>query len=907
MLKIDNAILTTDKAICKNINLFDDSERGLLSQNILSNLRNFIEYIAQKAFSNGKDVDPNDYENKKNAWEFIKTQGQMKFLSDLHKLLQISVSHYTLDENSSERLMLKYYEYLLKIKDFLETKYKLNVLNNIEEFPISLDKSLSEYYEKISDRIIDKPARPIYSNYQDRYYIQKIKPFFVKQKVYYEVTFTIAGDKISKFDRIIAFTHFDILNNYAVKLKIRNDTINILDNQMPIKIIDAWEVSIRNCELKNFAKIFNLQPLSSSSQEYINLMQELTRNKINFVDIVQLSDNYYTKFKEKIKYNAKTSHFLKILDRCRKFIRTNAEGSNVIRYLLYKLNNKVIKKQYNNKSCNKLSNLYLECGCIPFDEMPFTTSLINHNPKIADLFDCLDSNNREHEFLARLIKNNTEQKEILFTKINEITGFKNIQKLKNEYNNKLYYKHKNREIIQYKEYLYLKEYVDNCIDIISKIKQLSTKGVDNYTASVNYWLKKNNTYQIDCNDKLNLLKNMFSYSQVSLIYGSAGTGKSTLINHISSFWFEKKKIYLANTNPAVNNLKRKVLARNSEFMTITKFLSPKNDNIECDLLIIDECSTVSNSDMKCILEKATFKLLILVGDIFQIEAILFGNWFNIIRNNFLNSSAILKLTKPYRTTNKGLLKVWENVRNLDVAMLEPIVKNNYSVYLDNSLLSPPKDDEIILCLNYDGIYGINNVNYFLQSNNRNPEVIWNVNTYKVGDPILFNESERFAPLIYNNMKGKILKIEKESDRIFFTIELEVSINSLDQNKYPDLQFKQTAGNNSVVRFSVNKRPNTDDEENSSSSVVPFQVAYAVSIHKAQGLEYRSVKIVITNEVEEMVSHSIFYTAITRAKEELKIYWTPETEKAVLANFKKKDFNRDSYLLRNIINNKNGNK
>lgn len=64
----------------------------------------------------------------------------------------------------------------------------------------------------------------------------------------------------------------------------------------------------------------------------------------------------------------------------------------------------------------------------------------------------------------------------------------------------------------------------------------------------------------------------------------------------------------------------------------------------------------------------------------------------------------------------------------------------------------------------------------------------------------------------------------------------------------------------------------------SDTVVPFQVAYAVSIHKAQGLEYRSVKIVITNETEERITHNIFYTAITRAKENLKIYWSPETEK-----------------------------
>lgn len=43
----------------------------------------------------------------------------------------------------------------------------------------------------------------------------------------------------------------------------------------------------------------------------------------------------------------------------------------------------------------------------------------------------------------------------------------------------------------------------------------------------------------------------------------------------------------------------------------------------------------------------------------------------------------------------------------------------------------------------------------------------------------------------------------------------------------------------------------------SRTIVPFQIAYAVSIHKAQGLEYDSVKIVITDEVEELVTHNIF--------------------------------------------------
>ena len=72
-----------------------------------------------------------------------------------------------------------------------------------------------------------------------------------------------------------------------------------------------------------------------------------------------------------------------------------------------------MRNQYSRETCEKLSNLYLQWGCIPFDQMPYATSLIKHNPRIYDLFDCINSENREHEFLARTIQNNTEQRGVL--------------------------------------------------------------------------------------------------------------------------------------------------------------------------------------------------------------------------------------------------------------------------------------------------------------------------------------------------------------------------------------------------------------------------------------------------------------------------------------------------------------
>ena len=187
MTAIDKAILDADTNICKNISKFDDSERGLLSQNILSQLRNFVEYIAMKLCSTNINVDPNNYDERVKLLKVLKTRGDLRFLYKFHELLQKSASHYTLDENASERLMLKYYEYLLKIRTYLSQICNLQVLKNIEDFPIDTDNDMNEYHQKIAEKIDNFSLSSETINYNERLYIQKIKPFFVNEKVYYEV------------------------------------------------------------------------------------------------------------------------------------------------------------------------------------------------------------------------------------------------------------------------------------------------------------------------------------------------------------------------------------------------------------------------------------------------------------------------------------------------------------------------------------------------------------------------------------------------------------------------------------------------------------------------------------------------------------------------------------------------
>jgi hypothetical protein len=895
LFQIDKQIIEIDKVICNSIDKFGASERGFLSQTILAQLRNFLDHIMLKVYADGQDMEDN-YENICKAIDFVKTRGELKLLRRFHVFIQIVASHYTLDEENSERLMLKYYVYLLKIKKFLKTKYSLDVLGNLDKFPLNTDSNLKEYSEKIVDRVNRYNTSASVYTYNERFYVQKIKPFFVNQRIYYEVTFAPANENRSKFDRIIAFTALDISDYYAVKLFIVEDKIEIFGKIMPILIIVKWETSIRPCEINNFSKILgeNLN-IQSGSLEYRNLMQYLTETGFNLVELIDFPDPHFQHIKQKLMPAKRSVPFLDVLEKCRELISGNMAGCIILRYLLYHLTNKIIKDQKGTSNAN-LSNLHLSNGCIPFEKMPFNTSLIGHNPKLADVFECIDSTNRKHEILARNIRNRTEIKGELYTSAKDLVGFDDIGELVQSYNHALWSGHTGRSLIIDKGHIYIREYEEDTLFIVRKLIELAKMGVSNYSNSVVSWLNSSD-HVIDCEEKKNALIQMFENSTVALIYGSAGTGKSTMINHVSHFFSDKKKLYLANTNPAVDNLKRRVTASNCTFETITKFLRRKNNPTDYDLLIIDECSTVSNRDMRAILVKASFKLLILVGDIYQIESIRFGNWFSAVRG-FIPATSVFELITPYRSKNIDLLELWNRVRNLDENILEHIAKKGYSTTLDASIFESMEADGIILCLNYDGFYGINNINRFLQESNPNPSKQWGIQLYKVNDPILFNESERFAPVIYNNLKGKIAGIEVLENQIQFDIELDKVINGVDAHGYDFALLDNSPNGNSVIRFLVNKYRSTDeDDDSSSSAMVPFQVAYAVSIHKAQGLEYNSVKIVITDEIDELITHNIFYTAITRAREKLKIYWTPEVENKVLSTIKPKNTGKDVSLLR----------
>lgn len=893
MATVEEQVRDASDVIVKNIDSLT-SDRGFMSQNVLQQLRHLVEGLIVWA-ANGKPAAVFDYSEVGAATAVVKATAKYRVLSRFHDLLQASVSHYTMGEDPSERLMLKYYEYLLRTRDLARAQFGIEILGNLHKFPLNTDPALREYHEKIAALVDTMTATLVPTQRTERYYVHHSRPFFVRGRIYYEVTFSLAHNRTNKFDRTIAFTDIDITDRYAAQLELATGTINVFSETMPVTVIRTWAVSLRPCELDNFSRLF--APLkgkvSTSQTEYQRLMEYLTMTRSSLLDLIDLTDPYYLQIRnwalEKTKGD---SLIFSVLDRARNLTALNANGSRVIRYLLLRMRNEIIKSQYEGSPNGWMSNLYITSQSKPFDTMPFCTSPRRHVPSFGDLTEAFDASKRRHELLARRIKTNVEQHGTIYTSDADLQHFGDLDKLIATYNGLLPPRanHAPRKLCHDMGHVFMIGYEDGTVSIINQLQGIAAAGLPGHSASAAAWIAAN-PGMFDDPLKASALEDLFEKSTVALIYGAAGTGKTTMVDLIANYFASDSKLFLAHTNPAVDNLKRRVSASNSEFSTIYSHTkSPTGRHY--GLVVIDECSTVSNASLLKVLECTTFDLLVLVGDVYQIESIEFGNWFTTIRS-YLPPESVFELTKPFRTTDAALLTLWDRVRNLDDKIEESISKNNYATTLGDSLFKARRPDEIILCLNYDGLYGINNVNRFLQASNPSPAVEWGESIYKVNDPILFNETDRFNGIVFNNLKGKIVKITTVKGRITFDVDIDRKLKQSDFMFALDIRWV----GGSVVQFDVFQRGTTDDDDDASSTIVPFQIAYAVSIHKAQGLEFDSVKIVITDANEDRISHAIFYTAITRARQFLEIFWSAEVQQRMLSKMAVRENSKDEAILR----------
>ena len=904
-IKPEQEIIYICSVIDKNIEAHKVlKDRGLLSENILSQLRNLTEDVAIfiNNTENSLSLDTH-YNNVDDSIKYVSSVKKYKYISVFHKFLQSTASHYTPSEDDAERLVLYYFRYICMIKQTLEN-LGIIVLKKLEDFPIYEDNLTKEHYKNIGnviDTVGNVKSKALKSG---RFYVVKNKPIYANGKLYYEVTLTKATDYTNKFERILMYTKYYIPDNYSIKISYQEKRIELFSLRTKIKVIDNYFISIRPCELKNIGLIFGINnKIDDNYAEYSNLMRILTDEEKTLLELVLMDNELFEKYIEKIKGNAENDNITNLLVMIREHLLSSKKGRNILRYFLVKPDNKVIKTQLCDYPNNYISYLYLVNQSIPFDSMPYAMSLFNHNISWIHLINAIDIEGRNFELLGRYIKNNCESNNILYTSCDEVDKFGNIDELIEEYNDSLVRygidRQQKGKLVKEYDNVYIKSYEDTSIEIINTLNSYKSNIQKEFAEVVDN--KKEEYLNMDLSeDKKEILNDIFRNHSIGIIHGPAGTGKTKMLEVLSMIFCGYSKIFLSNTNTAVENLRARISGIdlfNSTFKTVANY--NKYDDNDYDILIIDECSMISNKDMLKAIKKQRYKLVILAGDVFQIESIKYGNWFSLSYYLFKNEF-VYDLIQTNRTDDIELLELWKMIRDNDDNALNKINSQEYSSPIDFKEIFNKKDtDEIILCLNYDGLYGINNINKVLQEKNSNIEYTIGVDTFKIEDPIVFNDCPRFRDL-YNNLKGTIKNIEKdnENDCVWFTI----LVDDILYNSENNYEILENMDNKTMIRLYVrNFKDTNDDDDDRNEHIIPFNLAYAVSIHKAQGLEYNSVKIIITSNVEEQITKNIFYTAITRTKKYLKIFWSPESQMKIFDNMKKRNSTKDVAILKNKIN------
>lgn len=831
--------------------------------------------------------------NEKLAWEISQLQVETRYLCNFLRGLKY-IARRIPKEGQAERLMLKYYNYLWEIRRFMRRIYDKSVLENLEKFPLDLDTVDSEYYEKVAKQIesVDLTSRNVSVS---RYYVQKITPFFVNGERYYEITLQLAGIYSTKYNRVTVYGKMTITTYYSIQIAYTETEIELWGIKNNIKVLNDWRVAIDPSCLNKLAKML-LKPtkISRNYREYVNLMRFLTETGMNLYELINMREERFLEIYEKIFGTTKTHEFGDVLKQIRgAYSKSSCKvGKNTIGYAMLHMRDEILEDLLPNKFYPKQisTELFVSSRCYPFEKNPIVANLVGTKTSKKDresVIELLDDSNAVSLAQPYITIDNLIGKtgELLFEKSK--IGSDDVI---NRYNDSLdkWERAKGYSIIEKGGLVSIASYYNTTINILNHLLRLThTSRLDRQEENERFL--KNSGINFDDVNKRIALKYLFVNSNVMLIYGAAGTGKTTLIKYISNMFEDNRKLYLTKTHTALQNVKRYLgnKSRNCDFEIIDS-VTRSNLVVTHDIVFVDECSTIDNRTMELLLQKVSEDtLLVMSGDIYQIESIDFGNWFFYAKDIIKVKGASIELCNTWRTDKEELKSLWNAVREKSIIVTEKLSMDGpFSENLGEDIFHLD-DDEVVLCLNYDGKFGLNNMNQYFQNANTNRKAFaWEEWIYKIGDRIIFTNTRR-SSLLYNNLKGIITNITYGEKKIIFEIEVKAFFTE-SQCETETFNYLRRTENGTIIEIEVISWEDELPEEEKVRTVIPFQLAYAISIHKAQGLEYKSVKVVIPSNNVEKITHSIFYTAITRAKEKLKIFWSAETMKNIIESFNSND-------------------
>ena len=781
-----------------------------------------------------------------------------------------------------------------QIRKYFWDNNRISILQNLEKFPLNTDQLDNEYYNIVAKAIESTDLSP-HSLESTRFYVQKKTPFYVGTERYYEITLQLANKYATKFNRITVYSKQNISTAYSINIGYTDTTIDLWGIASNIKIITNWRVSIAPACLNKLGRILNINlKISKNYGEYSELMIFLTSTGMTFLDLIDLKEISFNEVVDSIYKNTNTCYFKTVIEALRKYFSCECDtfGKNTIRFLLINMREDRISDVIPNQFNSPMPKIpfYFAKKCFPFEKNPYLANYAGSktsNGNMAKILSVAGTAQLKTISPYLVLKNKIKNSGEIYFNSSEIASDTDIATY-NEYLD-AWETRQGFNILHEQEYVTIASYESTTLQILRKLLELSQNGIKGQKELNAKFIRDNKSIfdNVDVS-KQKAIKYAFVNSKLLLIYGAAGTGKTTLINYISSLMPKSKKLFLTKTHNAIQHLRRRIEnpGNNSDFISFDSF-TKKVELPDYDIIFVDECSIIDNFTMLKFVNKISENsLIVLAGDINQIESIDFGNWFYYAKHIITTHGANIELLDTWRTKEESLLSLWEEVRNNDVRITEKLVIDGpFSKEIGSDIFTSNVTDEVVLCLNYDGKFGLNNINSYFQNANPNGEaIIWQGWRFKKGDKILFNDNSRFTYL-YNNLKGIIVDIEKTDDQIAFTIDVETIITE-QQCKSDQIEYIDTIGERTRIKLIVYAfdEDEIENEEDAKKTIIPFQLAYAVSIHKAQGLEYDSVKVIIPSVNSEKITKGVFYTAITRTKRKLTIYWSSETMQKIISDF-----------------------
>lgn len=364
---------------------------------------------------------------------------------------------------------------------------------------------------------------------------------------------------------------------------------------------------------------------------------------------------------------------------------------------------------------------------------------------------------------------------------------------------------------------------------------------------------------------------------VAVITGGPGTGKTTAINCIIRiFTLKGKRVELAA--PTGRAAKRMTEATGREARTIHRLLeySPDDEGfkfarnaeapLECDACIIDETSMVDIFLMKSLLDALKpGSCLVLVGDADQLPSIGAGN----VLRDIIASGAVpvVRLSEIFRQAMESMIVVnahrinrgeppllnvkgkdfffescadeYEAARNV-VALCQSRLPSHFK--------AEPLKDIQVLCPQKRGECGVNRLNVLLQNALNPPAPFKNE---RVAGEYVFREGDKVMHIRNNyqlafkrfNENGAVIKGE--------------GVFNGDMGSIERIEPRGDV----TVRFEDGRECEYDQ-----AALNDLMLAYAISVHKSQGCEFRVVVMPLWQGNPMLYTRNLLYTAVTRARE-----------------------------------------